>query len=275
VIDNVAGVFGSESIAAALTTETFSDRLLGVSQIVTVPMRIVWALTGNNVSFQGDLPRRVVPCDLDPRMEHPEDRPETHFKHRDLLAYLHEQRPRLVVAALTLLRAYVIAGRPRHDKPRMGSFEGWDDLVRGALIWAGAADPLAGRQRVREAADAELDSLRALLEAWRTEFDREAVTCSSALAKAQGAEGSLRQAIEAFTDSKIERSTAKKLGTRIGHYAGRIVGGFRFERDSGLSGGSARWRVVGDEGSSGTGWTSGTFEPDLNSTPPHRATEEA
>jgi hypothetical protein len=272
VIDNVVGLFGSESIAAALTTETFSDRLLGVSQMVTVPMRVVWALTGNNVSFRGDLPRRVVPCDLDPRMEHPEDRPESEFKYRDLLAHLRRARPALVVAALTLLRAFHCAGRPRHGKPRMGSFEGWDDLIRGSLIWAGAADPLGGRDRVREASDSELDSLRGLITSWRAVLGREPVTCSRALMEAEsGTESSdeLGQAIMAFTDSKLDRSVAKKLGQRLARYEGRIVDGSCFERDKGLTGGSARWRVV--EVPSGSSGTSGTcsadrFSPEANTT---------
>ena len=46
----------------------------------------------NNVQLKGDLGRRVVPIDLDPKIEHPEDRT---FKRSDLLGYLQENRPRL------------------------------------------------------------------------------------------------------------------------------------------------------------------------------------
>jgi hypothetical protein len=84
----------------------------------------------------------VVPIDLDPKVEHPEDRK---FKRADLIGYVQENRPRLVAAALTVLRAFVVAGWPAHGQPPKGSFEAWDQLVRSAIIWAGGADPLGLR----------------------------------------------------------------------------------------------------------------------------------
>ena len=41
-------------------------------------------------------------------------------------------RTGIVAAILTILRAYHVAGRPKHTHPPMGSFEGWDALIRGA-----------------------------------------------------------------------------------------------------------------------------------------------
>jgi hypothetical protein len=150
VIDNVEGALGSASLAMALTASVVTDRLLGVTRMVTASLRPVWAVTGNNVQLKGDLGRRVVPIDLDSKVEHPEDRT---FKRGNLLGYVQEHRSRLVVAALTLLRAFVVAGRPAHGLPAKGSFDAWDRLVRGALIWAGGVDPLGGVQRIREQAD--------------------------------------------------------------------------------------------------------------------------
>ena len=51
LIDNVEGSIGSETMAAALTCETWTDRVLGISKNATVPMRAVWICTGNNVGF--------------------------------------------------------------------------------------------------------------------------------------------------------------------------------------------------------------------------------
>jgi putative DNA primase/helicase len=50
-------------------------------------------------------------------------------------------RAQLVAAGLTVLRGYSAAGRPDMRLPPWGSFEGWSKLVRGALVWAGEADP--------------------------------------------------------------------------------------------------------------------------------------
>jgi hypothetical protein len=80
----------------ALTTGAVTDRLLGATKMATASLRPVWAVTGNTVQHRGDLGRRGVPIDLDPRTEHPEDRT---FRRGDLLGYVRTQRERLVIAA--------------------------------------------------------------------------------------------------------------------------------------------------------------------------------
>ncbi len=157
LIDNVAGSFGSESLAAALTAETWKDRILGSTESVTVPLRAIWLITGNNLSFRGDLGRRVIVCDIDPEVEFPEDRQD--FRFPNLLEHVRRERPRLVAAALTILRGFHEAGRPTHGKERKGSFEAWDDLVRAATIWARFADPLETTSRVRDEGDEERKAL--------------------------------------------------------------------------------------------------------------------
>lgn len=117
-----------------------------------------------------------MPIDLAAKIEQPEDR--TTFQHPSLLAYVRAQRQRLVVAALTVLRAFFVAGRPAHGGTRMGSFEAWDDLIRSAVIWAGlgdpasAEDPESGRGRVRAEADDDTEDLAGLLAALDRVFER-------------------------------------------------------------------------------------------------------
>jgi hypothetical protein len=72
-----------------------------------------------------------------------EDPDRRTFK-RDIFAYVQRHRPVLVAAALTVLRGYVAAGRPFEVKE--SRFKEWDRLVRGALIWSGAADPMDTRE---------------------------------------------------------------------------------------------------------------------------------
>jgi len=57
--------------------------------------------------------------------------------------------PELAVAALTALRAYIWAGKSRGpERALLGSFEDWDRLVYGCLMWLGFADPVVMRQQV-------------------------------------------------------------------------------------------------------------------------------
>ena len=169
LVDNASGALGSDALAGALTATEWEDRILGVSQMVRLPLRAIWFVTGNNISFRKTLARRVVPIDLDAGVETPEDR--TGFHHADLASYVREHRLRLVAAGLTVLRAFILAGRPTHGGAKLGSFEGWDDLVRSAVIWAGmddpasANDPSRGRGRIRAEADDDVENLNILLQA--------------------------------------------------------------------------------------------------------------
>jgi len=76
--------------------------------------------------------------------EKPEDRQD--FKHPNLLNWVAENRPRLAVAAITILRAYFVAACPKVDSTTWGSFESWTATIRGALVWTGLACPLTNRQ---------------------------------------------------------------------------------------------------------------------------------
>lgn len=238
VIDNVEGSIGSPALAMALTAGEVRDRLLGMTKIVTASLRAIWCITGNNIQLKGDLGRRVVPIDLDPKVEHPEDRT---FKRGNLLACVAARRPQLVAAALTILRAFVVAGRPSHGLPPKGSFEQWDRLIRGAIIFAGGGDPLGGVQRIRDASDADLDQLRALLVAWHDMFGSMATTVSEAIKKTGGS-GELHEAMGAYC--RGGKPDARQLGFVLRKVKGRVVGGLRFERHSEDRDGVARWVVV-------------------------------
>jgi hypothetical protein len=237
VIDNVDCALGSPSLAMALTAGQVSDRLLGSTRMVTASLRPVWAFTGNNVQLKGDLGRRVVPIDLDPKVEHPEDRT---FERSDLLGYVRQHRPRLAVAALTLLRAFVVAGRPSHGMPTKGSFEAWDHLIRGAIIWAGGADPLGGVQRIRDRADDDLDRLRALLAAWHAQLGGVQHTIAD-LIKLAGTSGDLHDALAAYCRSG--KPEAKPIGYAFRKVHGRPAGRLVLRRDAADRNGIALWMV--------------------------------
>jgi len=237
--DNVEGLFGSETLAMILTTGMYMDRLLGESTNVEVPFRTVLALNGNGIQLQGDLGRRIIPIEIDARMEHPEDR--TGFRYPDIKAHVAAERPRLVVAALTLLRGYVAAGMPAHGKPAKGSYEAWDRLVRGAIMWAGGADPTAGVQKLREDGDIDLERLRALIGAWRGIPEQEA-TAAELMDRTQMS-GSLKDAIDAYA-LKGQPMDVTRLGLKLGHLSGRVCDGFRIEK-GGMSRTHSRiWRLV-------------------------------
>jgi hypothetical protein len=227
LLDDVTGSLGSDVLAAALTATTWEDRLLGRTEMIRLPLEVVWLATGNNLGFQRTLGRRVVPIDLDAKTEHPEDR--TAFTYPDLLGHVTEIRPQLVTAALTLLRAFAVAGRPQHGKAKLGSFERWDDQIRSCVIWAKLADPAAtddpehGRGRIRAQADDDVEDLAAVL----AELHRAFKTAKDWTAKQAWAtretDADLRAAIDAALPVGRDRDRPKQPTLKAFRYLLRSV----------------------------------------------------
>ncbi|MDZ4683817.1 MAG: DUF3854 domain-containing protein, partial [Planctomycetaceae bacterium] len=164
LIDNIASQLGCASLDAALTATRWQDRLLGRSEMVDFPLRLVWGATGNNVILAADTSRRVQPIRLDCKIERPEER--SGFRHPHLVDHVRRNRGRLLSAALTVLRAFHVAGRPSQRLPEWGSFEGWSNLIRNALVWAGQPDPAAVRQELVDRSDVQAAALRSLIDGW-------------------------------------------------------------------------------------------------------------
>jgi len=68
LLDNVAGMFASAALCAFLTSSVYEGRILGVTQTTSVPTNSLLVLTGNHPIIVGDLNRRLLRCELDPRM---------------------------------------------------------------------------------------------------------------------------------------------------------------------------------------------------------------
>lgn len=152
LLDNLASKLSGASLDSVLTGQAWTGRVLGQSKTTgELPIRTVWVATGNNLLFGSDVARRVVPIRLESSLENPEER--TDFEAPDLLRSVNHARPRLAVAALTILRAYFAAGCPAMPGGAFGSFEAWSRIIRGAIVWAGLADPLATRETAKASDD--------------------------------------------------------------------------------------------------------------------------
>jgi hypothetical protein len=92
------------------------------------------------------------------------EQPEFRQFNFDPVERVFADRGKYVAAALTICRAYIVAGRPGRA-PRLASFDGWSDTVRSALIWLGKADPVKSMESAR-AEDPERVELGDMLEAW-------------------------------------------------------------------------------------------------------------
>jgi len=177
-LDNCEGPLEGVIFNQALTQQWANLRILGLSKAVLTRCASLITATGNNLVVKGDLTRRSIVCRLDPGVERPELRQFAY----DPVADAKDNRGELVAAALTILRAYHVAGRP-NPLPRLQSFEQWSDTVRSALVWLGAGDPAGTMNRLRKA-DPVLASLTAVLHAWHAAFGFTPTTGREAIEKA-------------------------------------------------------------------------------------------
>jgi hypothetical protein len=251
-IDNVIAPLGSPALDLALTASSFSDRVLGTHDSREAPLTMVWLASGNNMAIKGDLGRRILPIDLDCKTERPEER--TGFRHAPLTAWVQHERPRLTVAALTVVRAFFAAGCPAQGVQPMGSFEAWSALIREALIWVGEPDPNEGRKGLEIESDPEYEQLATLLDAWQacyatTEVRTLAqVKMDIALYAASGRQppntwNTLHEALVALDPRYDGRSVNMRvLGRAFQKFKRRAIAGRRLVPD-GLLHHAQRWRL--------------------------------
>lgn len=236
-VDNIEGMpLGGATLCTVLTESSFSDRVLGATEIQSVPTATTWIGTGNNIVIAGDMRRRVLVARLDPACEHPENR-EFGF---DPVAMCAASRPSLVAAALTILRAHAVVGRPGCGLQPYGSFDDWSQIVRAAVVWAGQEDPCLGRSAIVES-DGGSSAMVALMRAWRARYGDASASVREALRS--GVPEILEAAEELVGSDVAPGNMARMLGRVLASWRDRIVGGMAF-RDTGKGqGGSSKWQV--------------------------------
>jgi len=163
VLDNVRIGIDSSQLAAALTAETWTDRLLGQSRMLDLPNRATWLATSNNPRLSLEIARRCARIRLDPRTDRPWEREG--FRHAPLREWAKSNRARLLEALLTLVQGWVAAGEPPGERA-LGSFEGWSSVIGGILGHAGIGGFLGNTEELYEAADVEGNEWREFVAAW-------------------------------------------------------------------------------------------------------------
>ena len=256
-LDNVNGELGGDLLCQAVERPSIRLRRLGASDITEVETCVTIVATGNNARVRGDMVRRTLMCELDPEVE----RPELREFAGDPVASIAADRSRYVSACLTIVRAYIEAGKP--NLPRaLASYREWSGLVRGALIWLGYADPVDSMEAARED-DPDLGDLRAMIDAWHLAFGTDAVTCRDAIDAASRKKAPVDEngdpnphgaateiCFPDLSDTLLRVAgmrgviDPRRLGNWLVSHKGKLVGTWRFARPQlGAKGGVARWRL--------------------------------
>jgi hypothetical protein len=157
-----------------------------------------------------------------------------------------ENRGRLLGAALTILRAYCVAGRPDQNLPTWGSFEEWSKLIRSVVVWVGLPDPGETRLLLRDQSDVLAEGMGMLLECWeRMDPDRRGLTAAEVIRTYKDPpnptpnwHGNLAAALE----NTLGRPESRNLGNKLRAVRRRLFGG-RFIDRAGHEHRAIRWAV--------------------------------
>ncbi|KUG14536.1 hypothetical protein ASZ90_015821 [hydrocarbon metagenome] len=240
-VDNVEHKLFAPSLAAVLTATIWRDRILGLSEMITLPNRTVWVLNGNNVSLGGDLPRRVIWSRMDAVSERPWQRERVKpYKHPDVLVWTYENRGRILAAVLTLTRNWIHKGRPGPgDVPKLGGYEPWRDIIGGILAASGFPGFLGNLEDVYSEMDVDGSQWDAFISRWYEIWGEDPITAADIINRIKRetdstdpqSAGSLRM-LDALPDD-----IADAINDRKGSPSKRVGNAIRKRKDRVFSGG--------------------------------------
>lgn len=212
LIDNIDKSLDSGTLANVLTTRTFTTRILGKSETVSLPVLLIWIATANNPEASKDIARRIVQINLDAVCEHPSTREG--FKHDDIAEWCKENRLRLVSALCVLVRSWFNAGCPT-GKATIGSYQRYADVIGGVLEHVGINGFYQNHKSVWDSLNVADNEKAAFIAAWWEKYKRNQVSTVVLLNLA--ADG------EHLEQTLTEHST-KRMGWLVRKWAGTWIG---------------------------------------------------
>lgn len=220
-----------------LTSDKITDRILGASRTATVSTRVLLLGTGNNIEAVGDMTRRVITARLHPKTATPFDLTYD----RDPVKLLRASRGKYVSCVLTIIRAWLAAGRPMTAAPPIASFEGpWSDYCRQPLLWLGLPDP-ATSLMAQVKADPYIEPLRHLLKAWHGRFGDGSVTVRNVIEDSDQSP-LLAEALDDLPVTAGGMIDRNRFGHFLKKNVGRIVDGLELQHGNLTE--RKSWRVV-------------------------------
>jgi hypothetical protein len=131
-------------IEKSCTTAFYSDRRLGVNEMVAVSASVVHMFTGNNIGPRGDLASRSLQVRLEVDRADPENRP---FHHPDPVGWTEANRGKILRALYTILLGNPVL-QPASKVAPETRFKAWWRLVGSAVENAAKLHAKASTDRV-------------------------------------------------------------------------------------------------------------------------------
>ena len=259
ILDNILGVFSSACIATTVAEGKVNARLLGVNDLKTPELRVMWLGSGNNISMGRDELTRFMIARINTGAENPA---ALSYKFDPVEVAL-QDRQGIICAAITLHRAYHIAGKPRADNINT-RFSEWGKTIRQLVLWlhdseiADAAgistlgDPAFSILQTVSVSDPETESLALTLYALSEIFSGKPFTVNDAkrefdMGESGGDEArrNLHEGISGLLPGRSGKLSPQTLNWAFKHRRDRPAGGLKLEllAPSDQNRGAV-WRVV-------------------------------
>lgn len=235
--DNVCEI-DSSTIALLHTAREYSGRILGRSQMASLPNLPIWMATGNNVQLSPEISRRTVTVRLQARQERPSDRAA--FRH-PLPRWAFEKRAVLLDALLTLVQRWITRGRPK-GKETFGSFEAYAEVMGGILEVASIPGFLQNRSLSRQKSSPLEEEWKAFFRQVHGKFGGDAFLTREVVAHVLAYNGDL---LMHTIGEHASGNLCQRLGIAMRKMLGRVYGGCRLDQvgTDGRSG-QPKWKVV-------------------------------
>lgn len=134
VYDNHDGEFRSAALTETLTSSQPEFRVLGKSEVRSIPNRTMFIVNGVNIVLASDLQTRTVVI----RLARTNLDPQRNFRHVDIVDWCGTNSERLVSASISLIE-WALAQDNGDWKPTH-RFKDWDYLVRRTIMLACGVD---------------------------------------------------------------------------------------------------------------------------------------
>ena len=189
-LDNCIHDLGGAMLCQITERPIIRTRILGKSEMPELDWRGTLFANGNNIGVRGDMTRRTIQSNLDPHLEHPEQRTFAFSPVERVMA----DRGAYVAAVLTIARAYLESGARVECAP-IASYEKWSCFVREPLIWLGEDDPVRSMEQARDM-DPERAAALTLMTHWRAHLEPNKLYTAREIVQLAGATETRKKIIE-------------------------------------------------------------------------------
>ena len=215
--DNVVTEIEGAALEMALTMPFFEDRKLGSHEGIVAPTNALTLFSANHLSVGGNgMTTRILCSRIVPNKTLEQRLRDGDFKHPNLIDYVIENRPQLIGAVLTALRAFIVHGQADMP-PSISRFPEWGRLIGNALIWYGYRDPTRGGDAVRQN-DPVKEAQGDVMRQWRRLFRRTPVTSAELCAPPEMREtfgAALGKRPNDLSSKEVSGYVKKMVGVRL------------------------------------------------------------